>query len=305
LLDGKLTARERARLAEHLAACESCYEIFAGAAHILEDSREEQSQAATPRPFERPRQVRALRPRAWWAAAALAAMLAATVGLAVFLWSTRGAGPSTEQLASLARPVASDKIAWGRTMRGGSGSQEPPELLPPEHEAFQLGVRFLDVRLALASGNGAEVEKALIRLHQLLERAPFRPTETTAAYDALRTKVRQGVPPTALLAAAVSAEKKAMEELLEEPRLVELGRWTEACRLAGENGRADLFREPGALRVLDQAMQPAGKDEGTLDPKALGIVRNIRDDIAGGRIDPLALGKRCTGLLEVLANDDQ
>src|SRR5260370_30538745 len=80
LLDGKLTARERARLTEHLAGCESCYEIFAGAAHILDDSREELQPAATPHPFERPRQARALRPRAWWAAAAPAAALAATLG---------------------------------------------------------------------------------------------------------------------------------------------------------------------------------------------------------------------------------
>jgi len=304
LLDGKLTARERARLTEHLAGCESCYEIFAGAAHILEDSREEQSQAATLRLFERPRQVRTLRPRAWWAAAALAAVLAATVGLVVYLQGVRGAGPSTEQLASLVGPVASDKIAWGRTMRGGSGSQEPPELLPPEHEAFQLGVRFLDVRLALASGDQNNADEALRRLLRLLDLIYLTPPETRAAYAKIRKEMTQHLPAATLLAAAAAAEKKAMEDLIEEPRLVELGRWTEACRLAGENGRADLFRQPATLPVLDRAIRPGGKDADNLDPKALGIVRSIREGIAGGRIDSTALGARCKSLLELLASDE-
>ena len=307
MLDGKLTARERARLTEHLAGCESCYETFAGTAHILDDSREEQLQpAATPRPFERPRDVRALRPRAWWAAAALAAMLAATVGLVVFLQGSRGAGPSTEQLAGLVGPVTSGKLNWGRTMRGGPGTEEPPEL-PSEQEAFQLGVRFLDLRLALASGNEQDAEDALIWIQKLLSRMQLPPPETIAAYGAMRNKVQRHMPPSGLLAAAASAEKKAMAELLEDPRVVELGRWTEACRLAGRNGRADLFREPATLRVLDEALRPGGKDEDNLKlyPKAFGIVRSIRDDIASGRIDPATLGGSCTKLLDQLANDAQ
>jgi len=305
LLDGKLTARERARLTEHLAGCESCYEIFAGTAHILEDSREEQLQpAATPRPFEPTRAARALRQRAWWAAAALAALLAATVGLVVFLQGGRGAGPSTEQLASLVGPAPSGLFNWGRTLRGGSGTEEQPEL-PPEEEAFQLGVRFLDLRLALASGNREDADDALRRLHLLFERMPIPPLETRASYDELRKRLEPRVPPPTLLAAAAAAEKKAMEELLEDPRLVELGRWTEACRLVGQNGRADLFREPATLRVLDAAMRPGGKDADTLDPQALAKVRSLRDTIAGGRIDPATLGGRCTDLLHQLAGDDQ
>ena len=96
-----------------------------------------------------------------------------------------------------------------------------------------------------------------------------------------------------------------MEELLEDPRLVELGRWTEACRLAGENGRADLFRQPATLRVLDAAMRPGGKDADSLDPQALPKVRSIRDTIASGHIDPAILGGLCRKLLDQLASDYQ
>src|SRR5688500_15235651 len=36
-LDGTLSPEERARITEHLARCESCYEIFAGAVHFHEE----------------------------------------------------------------------------------------------------------------------------------------------------------------------------------------------------------------------------------------------------------------------------
>jgi Putative zinc-finger len=307
LLDGKLSARERARVTEHLAGCESCYEIFAGTAHILKDSREEQLRpAATPRPFERPRGARALRPRVWWAAAALAAMLAATVGLVVFLQGGRGAGPSTEQLASLVGPVPSGDVSWGRRMRGGGGPQEQ-EMVPMEREAFELGVRFLDVRLALASGDRNDKDEALGRIGGLFEERMIIPAsaKTIAAYREIRNRAIQGVPPPALLAAAAVAERKAMAELAEDPRMVELGRWAEACRHAGQNGSADLFRKPTTRRVLDEAMRPGGKDEDNLDPQALAKVRSIHDAIVSGRIDPATLGGQCTDLIRQVVGDDR
>lgn len=304
MLDGELTARERARLLEHLAGCESCYELFAGAAHILDDSREEQLRAAAAvRPFKPRREVRTLQPRVWWAAAALAAVLAMTVGLVVFLRGGRGAGPSTEQLASLVGPVQSGTIYWGRTLRGGSSTAEPPELRT-EHEAFQLGVRFLDLRLALASGN--EPDESLRRLLGLLNRMDLPPPpETIASYAKIQKELQQRVPLPSLLAASAAAEKKTMADLGEDPRMVELGRWTEACRHAGRKGRADLFRQPAALRVLDEAIRPAGKDEDSLDPQALGIVRTLREAIAGGHIDPAGLAGHCESLLHRLADDEQ
>ncbi|MBV8199238.1 MAG: hypothetical protein JOZ15_01310, partial [Acidobacteria bacterium] len=82
--------------------------------------------------------------------------------------------------------------------------------------------------------------------------------------------------------------------------LVELGRWTEACRLAGANGRAQLFSERSSLRVLDRAIEPGGKDADNLDPTAVPAVRAIRDEIAAGRASAADLGKRCEELLRQL-----
>ncbi len=223
----------------------------------------------------------------------------------VFLQGGRSAGPSTEQLASLVGPVPTGEISLGRRMRGGSGTEELQDL-PSEHEAFQLGVRFLDLRLALASGNEPEAEEALRRLLVLFARMLLPPPpETRAPYTKMQKELQQRVPPPALLSAASAAEKKTVEELLEDPRLVELGRWTEACRLADKYGRADLFREPATLRVLDEAMRPGGKDADNLDPQALTKVRSIRDTIASGHIDSAILGGLCTKLLDHLASDYQ
>lgn len=301
MLDGKLSARERARLTEHLAGCESCYEIFAGTAHILDDSREEQLQvAASPRPFERPREARAVRPRVWWAAAALAAVLAATVGLVVFLQGTRGAGPTTEQLASLVGPVDPAQIPWIRRTRGGTN--EVPEVRL-DREAFRLGVRFLDLRLAVERDNYRGAEEAVSLVNGLLSEMDLPPPKTVETYKAIQRKIQTGVRLTTLLAAAAAAEKQASAELQEDPRLVELGRWTEACRLEGASGRADLFRQRATLRVLDQAIEPGGKDAVNLDPLVVPAVRAIRDQIAAGRITPTDLGQRCEQLLRQLDYD--
>jgi hypothetical protein len=302
LLDGKLTARERARLTEHLAGCESCYETFAGTAHILEDSRQEQLLPAAPRhPFERPRAPRARQPRTWWAAAALAAMLAATVGLVVFLQGTRGAGPSTSELASLiGGSETASKVPWtGRIYRGRS---ELPDL-PAESEAFRLGVRLLDLHLALEGDNRGRAEDTLRMLHLLFYGMTLPSPEMAGAYDELGKKMKPGIAPHVLLGEAAALEKKAVEELQEEPRFVELGRWTEACRLAAVSGRPDLFRKRATLRVLDQAVAPGGKDAGTLDPKSTQILRDIRDKITGGRFDVADLGRQCSDLLTQLDSD--
>src|ERR1700674_3882132 len=302
LLDGKLAARERARVTEHLAGCESCYEIFAGTTHVLEDSRDEQRvPAAPPHPFERPREAATLRPSVWWAAAALAAVLAATVGLLVFLRGPREAGPSTEQLASLVgRPAERVPFPWGREMRGG---KDEASRVPLAREAFRLGVRFLDLRVALERGNRLAASDTLRRLILLLKDMDYPPSKALDTYQDLAKKVPQAVPLPSLLEDASAAEKQASTELLEDPRLVELGRWTEACRLAGASGRTDLFREASTLGVLDRALAPAGKDEDALEREAASHVQAIRDEIAAGHNNPAGLGKRCEGLLNLFDYD--
>jgi hypothetical protein len=306
-LDGKLTAEERARITEHLASCESCYEVFAGTARFLADTRDQQSlplsyrPPAPQRPFDRRRESWAPRTRRWWAgAAAVAALMAATVGL-LLRWPGVW-GLSTGQLANLVGgPAATANVPWeGRVVRGPEESRE----LPPELGSFRLGVRFVDLYLALAGDSMERADDALRRLDNLLKDIEILPpSETRTTFEAMRKSLQQGAPPRSFLADSATWEKKAIKELVVEPHFLELGSWTEACRLAGASGRPDLFRERASRRLLDQAVAAGPKDEGALDPRAVEDLRAIRDQILAGRIDAAALGQRCRGLLELLDFD--
>src|SRR3954452_4585329 len=76
-LDGVLSASDRVRITAHLADCESCYEIFAGAVHFQQDvpALEQKGRVVT---FPSKDGGGGIRKR-WWIPAAAAAVLA--VGL--------------------------------------------------------------------------------------------------------------------------------------------------------------------------------------------------------------------------------
>lgn len=329
--EGKLTAEERERVAGHLVSCESCYQTLVGVAHLPvahlpEDSREggeepesvpspllpeeiweEESQppaslpSAPRRPFEVRRKARSPRSRGWWAAAAAAALVVVTAGLLLLRW-WGAAEMSTERLASLAgSQAAAELVPWpGRVTRG----EEERKELPPEKEAFRLGVYLLDLRVALASGNRDRVDNTLRRLDNLLKDAEIGASETRPTVEAMGQKLRQGAPPRSFLPATAALEKKATEELALAPRLVELGSWTEACRLAGAGGRPDLFRERATRPLLDRVIAAGPQDEAALGTgDAVEVLRGIRQQIDAGRIDPAALGQRCESLLRVLDYD--
>jgi len=306
-LDGRLPAGQRARLIEHLASCELCYEVYAGAASFLADDSPEAirlSEPLTPhRPFDRPDRRRAPEApswRRWWATAAVAALLAVAVGVPLLLWRTGGAELATEHLASLVagRPGAKADVWVGRVMRGSSESAE----VAPDVQSFRLGVRFLDLRLALAADDRDAAEAVLSRFAKLFDGIPF-PGDVPDRYRTLRNQLGdEKVPPHSLLAAAGALESKGFKDLV-EPRYVDLGRWTEACRLAGKAGRPALFRERAARPLLDQAVAPDAKEPSDLPQRALDTLRTLRDALAGGHADADALGRSCQELLEQLDFD--
>jgi hypothetical protein len=306
-LDGTLPAGQRARLTEHLASCESCYEIFAGAARLLEDSREpEAAPAAPPRPFEPRHQPRAVVPLRWWgAAAALAALLAATAGVLVVRWrSAPEVALSTERLAQTLegnREVIA-QIPWqGRIKRGGSPEEGREQAI--DQQFFRLGVRFLDLRLALAGNNREGAQDTLRRLGVLLDENFYVPLpDVRNSYRQLNTALQHGAAPASLLGTARALEEKGFEGAI-EPRFVALGRWTEACRLAGLSGQAGLFHDRATRRLLDEVLAPA-KDAGDLgSPAATAALREIQAAVATRHPDPAGMHALCQDLLYRLDSD--
>jgi hypothetical protein len=318
-LDGTLSRIRRARLIEHLASCERCYEVFAGAADFMGESAEEPAllPAEPRRPFEpatgggepgrRDRRAAPARFHRWrWAAAAaLAAVLAVAAGTLLVGWRDRQL-LSTERYARhvAVSALATAPFAWGRTLRGGAGEGEE---VPLDQTSFKLGVRLLDLRAALAAGNRESAEVALQRLGPVLKDVVLLPPEIPKAYQEMADQLRAGAVPGSLLSAASTWEKQLFQVFKDDPNTplyVAVGSWTEACRLAGEARQPGLFRDSATRRLLGKVVAPGEDDASHLLGEAPGaILRAIRADVAAGRIDPAALGKRCRSLLEQLDPD--
>jgi hypothetical protein len=247
----------------------------------------------------------AIRSRAWrrGAVTAVAAMLVASLGLLL----VRGTGDlSTEGLSAdlLKSPAAIEKVPWqGRTMRGGpGGGKEMQQNLAD----FRLGVGLLDLRLALAGTKIDPADTALRRIRTVLGAMNFVPRENLDAYQRIRNELNGGTPPAALLPEAAAEEKKLASAGL-KGQFVDLGRWTEACRLGAAARQQEVFHSRAARRLLDQG--PAlgeglsGSGDGP-NQRAAEILRDIKAAAGAERIDFDTLGKRCTDLLDQLDSYD-
>lgn len=307
LLDGTLPAGHRPAILEHVASCESCSEIFAGALRFeVDEGHRVSPQTPQQRPFERADRRRdrwSIRSRAWrrGAAAAVAAVLVASLGLLLVRGSAGDL--STESLsADLMKSPAGVRMGPlpRPHMRGPGGEKEMPQNLAD----FRLGVRLLDLRLALAGGKKDDAADTLHRLGIVLRAMDFVPHESVEAFDRMQKELNGDTPPAALLPKAAAEEKKLADAGV-EGQFVDLGRWTEACRLGAAARQENVFHSRAARRLLDQA--PAlgeglpGSGDGP-NQQAAGIWREIKT--AAGRLDFDVLGKRCTALVDQLDADD-
>jgi putative zinc finger protein len=341
-LDGTLPAERRAAMIEHLASCESCYELFAGAARFQAEELQQEAphdvQQEAPRepqqtpqgdvgfakgradrPFEPPDRRRRgpqgvdpakgrgdrwpFRSRAWrGAAAAIAALLVASAGLLPVWW--RAGEISTAGLSAglVTSPAAMQKVPWtGKAKRGADSPEVPLDL-----GDFRLGVRLLDLRLALAAGNKAAADETLSRLESLLSALWLPLPEIRAGYQGIRQELTRGTPPAALLPKA-DAEEKSLAAAGVERESVDLGRWTEACRLGAMARQPEIFRSRATRRLLERA-QPPSTETGfaagsSPDQRPAEILRDIKVALRAKQLDFDALASHCRALLEALDDD--
>lgn len=307
--DGGLPVARRREVVEHLATCPACYEVVMLAAVSLDGPAADGEPVGAPptllrealeelrmalpaggagaadgdpdagegvrtgdvRPFDarRPRPAR-LRWRLVAAAVVpLAALVAVVLGLVVLRGGGTPAGLSSRQLAAqLGRPGGAEAV-WGRRPRGGEGSEEGDEL-PPDVESFQLGVRQLDFRQALAGGDPDAVDTAAPRLARLLKVMYLVAPETVQAYRDLADQARAAkdlAPPAradairTLLERADRLETTGFADVV-EPTMVAFGRWTEACRLSGKACRGQLFRSRTTRELLAWLLKPQQEEGG-------------------------------------------
>lgn len=243
------------RMVRHLSSCEACYEVVTETVRFQEE--EEEAETGTVVPF--PVVTRAM-PR-WRIAASLAAGLAVVV-LGGLLWRSAGA-PADLSVERLAAGFASGEAlrtrlgdGWTQTgwidVRRGAGD------LPREVTELRLGVRVVDLQLALRAGNvetAGDLAEKLVGLLRGLEGTE----DLSAAYQGLKDGLDRGEPP-ASVAGLAAAREGSLAERLEGRLPYRLGKWAEAGRLAARTGDRGFFeaRDTRAFLRDLEGEQPSG-----------------------------------------------
>jgi hypothetical protein len=367
-LDDLLAPADRPRVIRHLAECPACFEAYAGALRFMLDERAElgedgeRAESAEPLPFDRPPARiatpdspaigprhdplrdpgNAARPRGrrgrWrWIAAAVAAVLAAALGLWLVRWTSdpERAFSSSGLLADLAQGGAPTAAIPSKdhVTRGGN---DDANILLDEQSFFRLGVGQLDLALTLRFDRES-VDSALLRLIDVSSKINLGEA-TKKEYEAIRRDAQAGADSGALAARAGEIEERT-RDFDELAPYVALGRWTEACRVAAPKVRTSLLTSSATARLLDEILEadaanqpPAAANPATPGPPASAgnpsspapaedaalagssfdaasttleelhkTLVTLRQDIAAGRLDQAAKG--CTNLLDGLGSD--
>lgn len=224
-LDGRLAAVARREVEAHMASCEDCFEVIAGAAAFLAQERGSGEVADS---------GRARVSKIWpWAAAA-------SVLLASALWFTLRAGPP-HALARQGLPAWAERLEAGEAFQDGSlapwtggGELAFGSGLPEATRAFRLGVHFLDSAVALGTSDLAALEVPWARILQLLPPSSGTATagarvENRAGWAADRSRLRSDL-------AHLAESARALD-----PAAFDLGAWAEAGRLASSLARVEFL----------------------------------------------------------------
>jgi hypothetical protein len=267
-LDSTLTKAERERITAHLAECESCYEIFAGAVHFQQDA------PATG-------ETVVLRPvwRQWWIPAAAAAVLALGVGLAAYRALAEPKMETAELIESLhSKPASADQPNPFSTYRGlghnGSTSFDPD---PP---SFKVGVLFVDLRIGWTRGRDQKAAELLGQISQELNHMVAM-GDWSKSYAADAEQIRHhGVDALGSPAAALKGREAELDKDLDR-RSFDFGKWAEAGRLFALTQTPDFFKSRDNRRFLSIILREKEEDKKARDASK----RREEDDAAGERED--------------------
>lgn len=302
-LDGKLSPEERAWGIEHLAGCESCYALFSEVVRFREESAaqaEAQGEAARPSaPFERRAGWRRWRPAALpWrpvVAAALAAALLAAIGIPVYRYFT--VVPELDSaglLASLHGREGRLKDIWSPSpMRGPDDRKDHGVSI--DNESFQLGVRLVDLRLALEADAREQALEVLSRIDVILENGSLPEPELGKLYRQIAERIGSGTSPRALLGEAAALERTASEGVLDS--YLRFGKWVEAGRLAAAPpGETRFFTSRETRHFLGTLLRQRGDD--SLEPKDARVVADLQASLGKSTVDLNAIGKKLDAIVE-------
>ncbi len=301
-LDCTLSAEERDRIVAHLADCETCYEMFAGAADFLTGKPKDLETMTEPegKVVRFPFPSRTTPPR-WLAAAAAAALVVVVVG-GGFVYRDMYTQPKLA-VAELTEPVLSKAgivgqlYDWSRFRGLGSPSGFEEE---DARRAFIVGARLVDLGLSSHVGDVEQTQEALRAIGEQLDNALLMDA-MAKRYLAEKEKVK-----TASDAREIAEQIQARERELESdeastllPEYLAFGKWAESGHVAAALENPAFFEDrtnrrflswllrqeeepeqPGALQLLLSRLQHRG--EMPLDSEVLDPLQRIQDTLAQG-----------------------
>lgn len=291
LIDGRLTPDERARAMKLLAESDEALELFASA---VQDAGQATDGKVIPITAARPRSR-----RRWTVAvpAAAAALLAFALLPTLTRRGPQGAdvqayvtelGQTPEKTAGLRSDWAQ---RWSVT-RGESTVAAAPAGSPQERRiAFRLGVRSVDLQLALSRGDTLLASRVASEIAETLKGLAFSDLVGSSYADLAARSSTEGQP--ALIDRAARAEEGLRGFLvkgLAEPYA--FGRWSGAAELAAEVHDAAFFSSDRGTRFVEAANAASltGEDadavhtidarrKAALTPPALDEMRDLLQSI--------------------------
>jgi hypothetical protein len=281
LIDGRLSGAERERAIKQLGESEAAFEIYTDAMRVRPDLEEG---GAEVRPIT---SVKRRSTMPWRTIGSLAAAAVLFVAVVPRFMASRNAAalnaPSSQitmavaRQSDLPRRLVGDWDARAWSVTRGESAQVDTTL------AFRLGVRAVDLNVALAAGDTARAERLTGEIVESLNRMPL--TEIAKAeYADLRTQIARGGARADVSARATHAEN-TLADLLGS-FWFGFGRWTAGGELAARTRTPEFFVEPRTRRFLNVAAKRAGLERA--DAEVLGrISALVGDDVTDEELNTL------------------
>ncbi len=246
-IDRQLSPEERRRFLERLDREEALYEVFVETVRYCEEGTGEGAEVVE-HPAGR---------RRWGRLGAIAALLAAAIGTPFVLRNLPPASYAGALVAGGRLDAVLDEgwyeQEWSVTRGVGAAGGEADA-------AFRLGVRMVDLEIALRAGRVEDAGILTHRIEALLDRVELsQPLQLTFA--SLRQRLEAGEPSAAALELAESAEPFVRDHFPAAGHAYELGRWAEAGKLAALSGNRKLLGSRRFRRSLGELRRESWEPE--------------------------------------------
>lgn len=254
-IDGTLSPEEAARVTEHLASCESCFEVYSGVLQFqLESEPAAEGGDVIPFPISGWRKV--TKPR--WVVSSLAALLLIGLGGGYFYFL---APPAPLMTADLTAPFQGKtglaESFWRGEVTRGLEETEPGNELPPDTAAFRIGVQLVNLQVSLRNDDGPTATGVVIPAILGTLKDQIGTGDLQKSYGWITSTIEKGKKtgkptPHDLLpqVSRLATESRAYLD----PLYFDLGQWVEAGRIAAISHSPAFFQQSDNQTFLRRAL---------------------------------------------------